>query len=609
MSSIYGRCTVAVLLVASLLAGRADARAQEPEPDREKPSEHDSLESRFFDSGDVRLHYIDEGSGDPVLLIHGFSLDLGLNWVQPGIVDALTRAGYRVVAYDTRGHGGSQKFHEAAMYGPPDVEDPVRLLDHLGIARAHVVGYSRGARIAHHLRAEHPHRLRSVVLGGYGEGSGEADPFGAAMRSELADSMARDDYRSLVRAVAPDVSAEEVEGWQGLLRERNDGRALAAAFRSDLSFRPFTERELLANEVPTLAMIGEEDPFRERVERMRRVMGRLEVLVLPGADHGTTLERPEFVTGLLGFLGKQRGAAIEFVRTPDARFDDLPGYPFEPRYATIEGLRVHYVDEGPRDGPVVVLLHGEPSWSFLYREIIPPLADAGFRVVAPDLVGFGKSDKPVRREDYSYAAHVEWMRALLFDHLELDAIHLFVQDWGGLIGLRLVGEHPDRFARVAAANTALPTGAGSPSPAFLGWLEFSQNVPEFPVGQVLQMGTVRELPPEVIRAYDAPFPDERYKAGARVFPALVPITPDDPAVPANRAAWEVLEKWERPFLTLFSDQDPITAGLDELFRSRIPGARGQPHGTIRDAGHFLQEDSPAELTAALLDFLRLDSSP
>lgn len=303
-------------------------------------------------------------------------------------------------------------------------------------------------------------------------------------------------------------------------------------------------------------------------------------------------------------------AVIEFLRTPDERFVGLPGYPFQPRYATIEGLRVHYVDEGPRDAPVVVLLHGEPSWSFLYRQVIPVLADAGFRVVAPDLVGFGKSDKPVRREDYSYAAHVEWLRSLLFDHLELEAINLFVQDWGGLIGLRLVGEHPHRFARVAAANTGLPIGQQTqPGEAFMQWLEFSQNVPEFPVGQILQMGTVRELPPEVIRAYDAPFPDESYKAGARVFPVLVPITPDDPAVPANRAAWSVLARWEKPFLTLFSDRDPITAGLDEPFRSRIPGARGQPHQTIGNAGHFLQEDSPAELTAALLEFLRTDTTP
>lgn len=311
---------------------------------------------------------------------------------------------------------------------------------------------------------------------------------------------------------------------------------------------------------------------------------------------------PEPDAAATGDVAAADSAAIEFLRTPEERFEGLPDYPFEPHFASVGGLRIHYLDEGPRDGPAVVLLHGEPSWSYLYRHLIPPLAEAGFRVVVPDLVGFGKSDKPLRREDYSYAAHVAWMRALLLDHLALDDIHLLVQDWGGLIGLRLVGEHPDRFAKVAAANTGLPTGQGEPSPAFLQWLEFSQNVPEFPVGEIVQRATVRELSPEEVRAYDAPFPDERYKAGARVFPALVPITPDDPAVPANRAAWEVLSRWEKPFLTLFSDRDPITRGLDEPFRSRIPGAGGQPHRTIPDAGHFLQEDNPEALTAALREF-------
>jgi haloalkane dehalogenase len=315
--------------------------------------------------------------------------------------------------------------------------------------------------------------------------------------------------------------------------------------------------------------------------------------------------------------------AIEFVRTPDERFHGLPDYPFEPHYAMVEGLRVHYVDEGPADASVIVLLHGEPSWSYLYRHMIPPLVEAGYRVIAPDLIGFGRSDKPVDREDYSYAAHVEWMRALLFDRLRLEDVTLFAQDWGGLIGLRLVAEHPDRFARVAVANTTLPLPEREPPPlppercddvgcasgSFLRWLQFSQTVPELPVGQIVQAATVHELPPAVIRAYDAPFPDERYKAGARAFPALVPIRPEDPAVPANRAAWQALEQWEKPFLTLFSDRDPITAGLDEVFRSRIPGARGQPHQTIEKAGHFLQEDRPAEIVAALLEFLGTSSAP
>lgn len=305
MLSSFGRSAPAFLLAASLLGAPGDARAQEPEPapTGEAPTGA-TLESRDFDSDGVRLHYIDEGAGEPVLLIHGFSLDLRLQWVQPGIVSALSGAGYRVVAYDKRGHGASGKPHDTAAYGAPDVEDPIRLLDHLGIDRAHVVGYSRGGRIANHLRAEHPGRLRSVVLGGYGEGSDEEDGLGAAARSDLADAMERGDYRPLVRAVAPDLAAEEVDAWDRRLREMNDGRALSAAFRSDLSLPPFAEEELRTNRVPTLAIIGEHDPFGEGVGSMRAVMGRLEVLVLPGADHATTIGRPEFVTAVLGFLAK-----------------------------------------------------------------------------------------------------------------------------------------------------------------------------------------------------------------------------------------------------------------------------------------------------------------
>lgn len=304
MFSSFGRSGLAFLLAASLLGVPGDARPQEPESERMDESPGEAFDSRFFDSHGVRLHYIDEGAGEPVLLIHGFSLDLRLNWMATGIVSALTDAGYRVVAYDGRGHGASGKPHDAAAYGAQEVADPIRLLDHLGIARAHVVGYSRGGRIAHHLRAEHPDRLRSVVLGGYGEGSGGEDAFGATARSGLADAMVRGDYRPLVRAAAPELAPEEVEAWNRMLREMNDGRALSAAFRSDLSFPPFAERELRANPVPTLAIIGERDPFRGGVESMASVMGRLELLVIAGADHATTLERPEFVTAVLGFLAK-----------------------------------------------------------------------------------------------------------------------------------------------------------------------------------------------------------------------------------------------------------------------------------------------------------------
>ncbi|GIU88492.1 MAG: haloalkane dehalogenase [Acidimicrobiia bacterium] len=299
---------------------------------------------------------------------------------------------------------------------------------------------------------------------------------------------------------------------------------------------------------------------------------------------------------------------MEVLRTPDDRFDGLPGYPFAPNHVEIRHrdgtpLRVHYVDEGPRDGPVVLLMHGEPSWSYLYRTMIPVLAGAGLRCVAPDLVGFGRSDKPASRGDYTYAHHVEWMRAALFDGLGLRDVTLVGQDWGGLIGLRLVGEHPDRFARVVAANTFLPTGDRPPGDAFLAWQRFSQTSDDFPVGAIVNTGCVRDLPPEVVAAYDAPFPDDRYKAGARQFPVLVPTSPDDPAAAANRAAWEVLRAFDKPFFTAFSDRDPITAGADAVFRREVPGSAGQPHTTITGAGHFLQEDAGEELARVVADFV------
>ena len=294
---------------------------------------------------------------------------------------------------------------------------------------------------------------------------------------------------------------------------------------------------------------------------------------------------------------------MKLLRTPDDRFAALPGYPFAPHYVEITGgIRVHYLDEGPPTAAPVLLLHGEPSWSYLYRKMVPVLTAAGHRAVAPDLVGFGRSDKPARREDYTYQRHVDWMRAVLTG-LDLRGVTLVCQDWGGLIGLRLVAEHPERFARVVAANTFLPTGDRDPGPAFLAWRKFSQEVPEFPVGRIVRGGCVTELSPDVVAAYDAPFPEERYKAGARQFPLLVPASPDDPAAEPNRAAWRVLEGWEKPFLTAFSDSDPITAGADRALQERIPGARGRPHTTIIGGGHFLQEDRGEELARVVVDFV------
>jgi haloalkane dehalogenase len=272
-----------------------------------------------------------------------------------------------------------------------------------------------------------------------------------------------------------------------------------------------------------------------------------------------------------------------------------------------DGIRVHYVDEGPPGAPVVLLLHGEPSWSYLYRKMIPVLTAAGLRAVAPDLVGFGRSDKPAARDDYTYQRHVDWMRELVVEHLDLSGATLVGQDWGGLIGLRLVAEHPDRFDRVVAANTFLPTGDRDPGPAFAAWQRFSQETPEFPVGQIVRAGCVTDLPDAVVAAYDAPFPDEAHKAGARQFPVLVPTRPDDPAAAPNRRAWEVLARREKPFVCAFSDSDPIPRGADAVFQKLVPGTAGQPHVTIAGAGHFLQEDKGEELAGVVVAFVEATS--
>jgi haloalkane dehalogenase len=269
---------------------------------------------------------------------------------------------------------------------------------------------------------------------------------------------------------------------------------------------------------------------------------------------------------------------VEILRTPDERFASLEGFPFEPNYVDVDAgdgsivdLRVHYVDRGERAAKeTVLLLHGEPSWSYLYRTMIPVLTAAGHRCVAPDLIGFGRSDKPTPRAEYTYQRHVDWMREALFDRLDLRGLTLVCQDWGGLIGLRLVAEHPERFSRVVAANTFLPTGDRNPGDAFLAWQRFSQETPELHVGGIVKGGCRTELDAATIAAYDAPFPDESYKEGARQFPLLVPTSPDDPAAPANRKAWESLQTFDKPFLCAFSDQDPITAGTDRVLAGPAP---------------------------------------
>ena len=293
---------------------------------------------------------------------------------------------------------------------------------------------------------------------------------------------------------------------------------------------------------------------------------------------------------------------MEVLRTPDAAFAGIADFPFAPHYAQIAdaqdgtALRVHYLDEGPRDAPIALMMHGEPSWCYLYRKMIGPVVDAGFRVVAPDLIGFGKSDKPAKKTDYSYARHVAWMRQWI-EQLDLRNMTLVCQDWGSLIGLRLVAEMPDRFAGVVLSNGGLPEG-GTPPRAFAIWRAFSQWSPVFPIGKIVSAGTKRGLSVEEIAAYNAPFPNSSFKAGARIFPSFVPFE-NNVAVADQKKAWEVFERWEKPFLCCFSDGDPVSRGGESRWLGRVPGTNGQPHTTLK-GGHFIQEDDPTGFVACVL---------
>jgi haloalkane dehalogenase len=300
---------------------------------------------------------------------------------------------------------------------------------------------------------------------------------------------------------------------------------------------------------------------------------------------------------------------VRLLRTPDDRFTDLPDFPFEPRYVELDDphggvIRVGYVEAGPADGPPVLLLHGEPSWSYLYRKMLPVLAAAGLRAIAPDLVGFGRSDKPGDMVDHTYARHVEWMRGFAFDALDLRDVTLVGQDWGGLIGLRLVAEHPARFARVVASNTGLPSGDQDMPAVWHAFREAIEKAQILDVARFVQSGCKTQLPDEVRAAYDAPFQNEMYKAAPRAMPRLVPYTPDNPASAANRDAWKTLSELDLPFLVAFSDGDPITGGLAPVLERSMKGAQGLTHPVIKGAGHFLQEDAGEELAEHVVRFIR-----
>jgi haloalkane dehalogenase len=294
---------------------------------------------------------------------------------------------------------------------------------------------------------------------------------------------------------------------------------------------------------------------------------------------------------------------MRVLRTPDQRFRNLPDYPFDPHWTNLRsGLRMHHVDEGPSDADPVLMLHGEPSWSYLYRRMIPVFSSAGLRAVAPDLVGFGKSDKPASRGDYSYQSHMDWLTEWLLA-LDLRRITLVCQDWGSLLGLRLAVEQPDRFDRIVVANGFLPIADRKAPFAFHVWRAFATYTPVLPVGRIVAVGTRRTLSRDERAAYDAPFPSRAHKAGARAFPALVPTSPDDPAVPANREAWRRLGEWDKPFLTLFGSGDPILGRADRPLQEHVPGAAGQPHARLR-GGHFVQEDAGEEIARRTVEWMR-----
>jgi haloalkane dehalogenase len=292
---------------------------------------------------------------------------------------------------------------------------------------------------------------------------------------------------------------------------------------------------------------------------------------------------------------------MQLLRTPDEAFTGITDFPYEPLYGTLDdGVRMAYVAAGPEGGQPVVLMHGEPTWSYLWRSVIPVLADAGLRVIAPDLVGFGRSDKPAQMSDHTYARHVEWMRALLFDRLDLRGVTVVGHDWGGLIGLRVATENADRVARIVTTNTGLPTGDQAMPEVWLRFRDAVRNAEVLDIGRFVRSGCLTELPAAVEAAYAAPFPDETFKAAPRIMPDLIPTTPDNPASAANRTAWQRLSTWDKPFLVAFSDRDPITGGMAPILARTVPGNHAV---TVPGAAHFIQEDAGPQLAREIARFV------